>query len=190
MRRVVNIGINDTNFKITKNGKKLKSYEVWQCMLLRCYSRSKFTVAYESCSVCTEWLYFSNFKKWFDKNYIEGYHLDKDLLIKGNKIYSPETCCFIPQEINKLFTRRTRMRGDLPIGVSLERKTKGFVSSMTHNGESKYLGFYKTKEDAFLAYKREKERLIKELAEEYYNKGMISETVRNAMFKYNVEITD
>lgn len=55
---------------------------------------------YEGCTVCDEWLYFSNFKKWFDENYIEGFQLDKDIIIRGNKVYSPQTCCFVPKEIN------------------------------------------------------------------------------------------
>lgn len=95
-KRVWGVGINDCEIR-----SKEKVVIVWRDMLQRCYD-SNFVEnnhTYTGCSVCDEWLYLSNFKKWFEENYVEGYQLDKDILVKGNKVYSPETCCFVPREI-------------------------------------------------------------------------------------------
>lgn len=92
--------------KIYENNKHKKSYKVWSSMITRCYSEKyhKRQKTYKDCVVCDEWLCYENFEKWFNKNYYEIPNekvcLDKDILIKGNKIYSPETCCFVPQSIN------------------------------------------------------------------------------------------
>lgn len=99
---------------------KTNAYVVWCDMLRRCYSEKyhKKKPTYKGCSVCDEWLLFSNFKRWFDENYIDGYCLDKDIIVKGNKVYSPDTCCFVPKCINSLLTNRKMHRGLEPIGVS------------------------------------------------------------------------
>ena len=94
------------------NGVKIESYKVWYAMLQRCYSECyKNKPTYIDCSVCEEWLCYENFKKWYDKNYYrvenEIMNLDKDILVKGNKIYSPETCCFVPKRLNVLFVNTT-----------------------------------------------------------------------------------
>ena len=82
--------------------KPTKSYDTWIGMLRRCYSEKSFIrrPTYKDVTVCEEWHNFQTFVKWYEENYIEGFHLDKDLLSKGNKIYSPETCCFISLEDN------------------------------------------------------------------------------------------
>jgi hypothetical protein len=91
---------------ISREGGKLTVvYLKWSNMLERCYSEEyhKKQPTYIGCSVDERWHNFQVFAKWFEENYIEGYELDKDILLKGNKIYSPETCCFVPKEINLLF---------------------------------------------------------------------------------------
>lgn len=96
---VCGVGINDSYVGCTcEHGQHIISYSIWKAMLARCYSAShhKRYPTYSNCSVCKEWHLFSNFKKWFDENYIEGYHLDKDILVQDNKVYSPQTCVFIP----------------------------------------------------------------------------------------------
>ena len=106
---IFNNGINDYDDITYRNGRDIKSYSVWHSMLQRCYD-DKYHIkhpTYEGCTVCDEWLYFSNFKKWFDENYIEGTQLDKDIFSK-NKVYSPETCCFVPREINVLMSQIER----------------------------------------------------------------------------------
>lgn len=167
-----------------------KSYRKWKSMLNRCYSvyYHKNKPTYIDCKVCDEWHIFSNFKKWFDANYIEGCHLDKDILVKGNKLYSPDTCCFIPAQINSLFTKRNKDRGTLPIGVALHDSK--YQAHFCGRGKLNHLGTFDTPEEAFYAYKKAKEQYIKELAEKYFQEGKITEKVYNALMKYEVEITD
>lgn len=98
---------------VDKRGRKFKSYETWRDMIRRCYDKKiqeEKHKSYKNCSVCEEWHNYSNFKEWFDINYYElkgeSITLDKDILIKGNKVYSPETCIFVPKSINSMFNKR------------------------------------------------------------------------------------
>lgn len=189
---VFSIGVSD--IPINKHDKcEYRKYVLWKNMIKRVYDphRQKGHSTYKSCSVCDEWKTFSAFKEWVENpenNYQENYHLDKDILIKGNKIYSPSTCCFIPSEINKIFTKRQKLRGNCPIGVTYDNKR--YISSLSTIYGKKYLGCYKTPKEAFYAYKIFKERYIKELAEKYFQEGKITERVYNALMEYEVEITD
>ena len=125
--------------------------------------------------------------KTFPINKKIKYELDKDLLMESNKVYSPETCCFVPQEINKLFTKRDSKRGDYPIGVGKYRNNS-YSAQITLNNSHKYIGTFNTPEEAFEAYKIAKENYIKELADKW--RGLISSKVFEAMYNYKVEITD
>lgn len=170
---------------------KTESYKCWRRMIRRCYS-PKFRAKHQSyldCIVCEEWLMFSNFEKWFDKNYVKGYHLDKDILVKGNKIYSPDTCCFVPRIINNLFIKANKTRGDTPIGVSWHNNNF-YASCRIYGTNRTHLGVYPTPEEAFNAYKEAKESYIKAVAQEYYDRGEITRRVYDALMKYEVEITD
>ena len=167
-------------------------YNTWRAMLNRVFGRSyKISYpSYKNSAICNEWLTLSKFKEWFDdpnNGYIEGYHLDKDILIKGNKLYSPNHCCFVPSEINTLFSVKHK-RNDLPIGVT---NCGNKYKSQFFDGKNKlYLGVFSTTYDAFNAYKKVKERHIKNIAEKYFQEGKITEKVYNALMKYEVEITD
>lgn len=175
------------------NGKKLRSYVCWTSMLQRCYSAKyqKKHFTYVGCEVCDEWKYYSNFKAWFDVNYYEiednVMNLDKDILFKGNKIYSPENCIFAPEKINTLFIKRNVSRGDLPIGVTF-RNLKYQVTCSDNNGKNNHLGSYNNKIKAFNTYKDYKEKLIAAIANEY--KYQIPSSLYNAMMKYTVDISD
>lgn len=160
-------------------------------MIGRCYGEKTKGTPYEKCSVCDEWLYFSNFEKWYNKNYVKGYHLDKDLLIKGNKIYSPQTCSFVPPEINTILVKHNATRGDLPIGVSrCGGRSNKFRAVLRIKGEYVVLGSFNTPDLAFCAYKKAKEEHIKEMALQYYNANKISKNIFDSLMKYEVEITD
>ena len=186
---VYNIGfIGEGNIIKNINGKHTEAYQQWTGMLERCYDE-KFHLrhpTYKNCTVTKEWLNFQNFGEWFEKNYIESYHLDKDILIKGNKVYSPITCCFVPQEINKLLQKSDKIRGKYPIGVRMT--VNSLQASITINGKYNYLGAFKNINDAFLAYKQAKEQYIKEIADKF--KDRISFPVYYTLMHYNVEITD
>ena len=167
------------------------AYRKWQGMLERCYSE-KYHIkkpTYIGCSVSEDWFNFQVFANWFydeTNGYKEGYQLDKDILKKGNKIYSPETCCFVPQEINTLLVKNDSKRGNLLIGV--RKNGNGFQARLNINGDTKIIGTYSTQEQAFLVYKEEKESYIKYLADKI--KDNISPKVYNALINYIVEITD
>ena len=115
-------------------------------------------------------------------------NLDKDILIKGNKVYGPDTCIFVPQDINKLFTKRNNNRGNYPIGVSYNKQQKKYKSYCNTNSKQNFLGYYDTPEEAFTIYKQFKENYIKQVADEY--KNHIPEKLYNAMYEYEVEIDD
>lgn len=169
---------------------KNKSYNVWMNMLMRCYSEEnqKLYPTYSDCYVCDEWHNFSVFEKWYDENCIDEFYLDKDILFKRNKEYAPDKCCFVPNEINVLFTKRQNCRGDLPIGVQYSESRNRYKAGFTKNTERIYLGYYDTPEEAFAAYKQAKESWIKELANKWKDK--LKPNVYDALMNYQVEITD
>ena len=169
-------------------------------MLERCYDEKcqEKHPTYIDCSVTEEWLCFQNFADWYYKNYYyvkdETMCLDKDILHKGNKIYSPENCVFVPNNINILFTRRDKLRGDCPIGVCYNKKNKKFQAyCRIHDykeNKSKliHLGHHNSPERAFQAYKQYKEKHIKDVAD--YYKYLIPNKLYQAIYDYQVEITD
>lgn len=164
------------------------SSRYWHSMLRRCYSdkvHEKYP-NYRNCEVCDEWKMFSGFKEWFDEHYVEGWCLDKDILIKGNKTYSPYTCCFVPNELNVIFSHKPR-KIKLPQGVTLNNHGK-YVARAAINGKEKRIGQYNTPEEAFQAYKVAKEMWIKEVANKYKDK--LEPRVFDALMAYEVEITD
>lgn len=171
--------------------KNTLAYTVWHGMMRRCYRKDRTTknVAYSQCVVCDEWLNFQNFKKWFQDNYVDGMFMDKDILVKHNKVYSPKTCCFVPRLINNAFEKRIAKRGCLPIGVTFSyRKSNPYMAQIHMFSKHKNLGHFNTIQDAFLAYKTTKEDYLKQLATMY--KNIIEPKVYRALMNYEVEITD
>ena len=189
---VYGYGINDYNHNVKINGKHILSYHLWVAMLQRCMDKKqiKEAIIYEGCSVGEEWKYYTNFKKWHDEHYIEGYALDKDIINRGNKVYCPEYCSYVPKYINSLLLFRGRDRGIYPLGVYKDSKYNKFIASVNKKGKSVYLGTFDTPEEAFLVYKKAKEDYIEEVAEFYFGKGLIEERVYNALIKYEVNIND
>ena len=112
--KICGVGVCDVEHSvIQENGKVILSYYTWRDMLRRCYSQAfqNKEPTYKGCAVCEDWMFYSNFKRWFDDSengYCEGYCLDKDIITKNNKVYSPENCCFVPREINSLLTNRKK----------------------------------------------------------------------------------
>ena len=190
--------LGEGKYKMSENGKHTYEYLIWHSMLMRCYDPKlqEREPTYKGCAVEEHLFNFQNMGKWLDENYYEvpgeKMHLDKDILNKGNKIYSKETCIFVPERINTLFTKRDNDRGDCPIGVS--DLPSGNYQAYCNNGYGKqvYLGVYSTKEEAFRVYKEYKEKLIKDTIDSY--EGKIPEPhysrLKIAMYNYKVEITD
>ena len=191
--------IGEGEYKVLENGKHTKCYNTWYHMLRRCYDE-KFherQPTYKDCKVCDEWYNFQNFGEWFDNNYYEikgeKMHLDKDILVKHNKIYSPDTCIYVPQTINSLFVKRDGKRGESAIGTHHNKNDRYQVNCCLINpetGKSKgeYLGCYDTQEKAFEVYKYYKEKNIKEVADYYF--GKIPNKLYDTLYNYEVEIDD
>lgn len=196
---VYGVGIIGTKYPVSINSVRTKEYCVWHSLIKRCYDPKtrERQPTYKTISICDEWLLFENFCDWlhsqpnFDK-WLHGkrWALDKDILNKRNKIYSPNTCCLVPQNVNCLFLKREALRGDYPIGVSY--RSDGFVASC-HNpftDSREELGSYSTSEKAFNIYKDYKEDIIRQVANIEYKNGNITEECYQAMMNYEVEIDD
>lgn len=190
---IYSVGIVGDKYQTHANNIGTKEYQLWCSILERCFSEDckKKCPAYKNVSCCNEWLYYPNFYEWlhnqenFDK-WINGdrWAIDKDILVKENKIYSPNTCCLVPQSVNQLFVRHISRRGSFPIGVSKRRN--GYASESSRG----YFGEYSKIDDAFKTYKRHKEDLIKQTAIDELAKGNITKQCYEAMMNYEVEITD
>ena len=188
------VGVTGTKYQITVDDVITKEYVLWQSMLKRCYSDKyqKKHPTYEGCEVSDNFKSYEYFYEWchnqigFDN---EGWHLDKDLLIKSNKIYNESTCVFIPQEINSLLIKSNTSRGEYLIGVCWDKAKNAFKAQVNKNkGKSEHLGLFTTEIEAFNAYKTAKEPFIKEQANKW--KGKIDERAYEALMNYQVEITD
>ena len=171
MSKVLGVGINDLNVNVSNKGKHIREYNLWMHMLERCYSNSK-PQSYSNVIVSEEWLYLSKFKDdvsnmvGFDK---EGWQLDKDILSKRNKIYSKNTCCFVPQEINSLFTTNVNKVGDLPLGVTLHKARNKYQAQCRVDGKKVYLGLFNSVDEAHNKYKDFKQQEIFRVAEKWKN---------------------
>ena len=191
---VYGVGIVGTKYTITVDGVKTKEYELWKDTLKRCYSDTykKKQPTYEGCEVSDKFKSYEYFYEWCNEQIgfnNEGWQLDKDLLIKGNKVYSEDSCVFVPKDINLLLTKRTASRGEHLIGVYWCKKGKAFKAQVSKNkGKQEHLGLFNTEIEAFNAYKTAKESFVKEQAEKW--KSHIDERAYNALMRYQVEIDD
>ncbi|QEP53257.1 HNH family homing endonuclease [Acinetobacter phage BS46] len=187
------LGVGVVDVRAVKDGVRDLEFKYWSSMIERCYSPSYHNAqpTYADCCVEGEWLIYSIFKKdvqdmiGFGQ---EGWHLDKDILLKGNKKYSKDTCCFVPREINSFFNVKRISRGDFPVGVSLKKETGKFVSHISIDSNRISLGTYMTPEEAFYAYKKAKEGYAKELA--YKWKDQIDPRAFEALINYEVDINE
>ena len=190
-------GIGIVGEQVTVNGRRGKQYDIWVRMLDRCYSKKLAGqhTTYIDCTVSDSFKYYPYFKDWcgkqvgFNQKDCNGryFALDKDILVKGNRIYSSDTCCFVPQEINNLLTNKKSTRDTLPISV---KKTESgrFLVAFRKNKITTNLGRFDTPEEAFFAYKQAKESYIKEVANKW--KDQIDPRVYNALMNWTVDIDD
>lgn len=171
-----------------------EAYVKWKNMINRCYNEGvhKRFPQYEDCTVCEEWKSFSNFREWY-KNAKYGnkpLDLDKDILFKGNTVYSPETCCLVPKYINTMFTNGKANRGEFPLGVYVENDgwKNAYVACMSVGEKRVKIARCETPEETFQKYKVYKEKFIKDMAEK--QKEKIPYKVYEAMMNWQIEITD
>ena len=175
------VGVNDLGYRVhvhewvTNDGGKrsrktvfrCKYYLVWSNMIERCHSK-KYLESYPTyigTSVCSEWLYASEFKKWMEKQDWSGKCLDKDIIAPGSKLYSPETCAFVLQATNE-FVARDACRGDYPTGVSLCKPTGKYraLCGNPFSGKPEHLGYFLTQEDAHEAWRKRKHEIAQLVA--------------------------
>jgi hypothetical protein len=159
-------------------------YQSWRAMLERCYS-GKYS-SYAGCTVCEEWLTFSNFKSWMEQQDWESKQLDKDLLIKGNKVYSPETCVFVSNAINKFILERASYRGDYPIGASWHKASGKFIAQVGNpiSGKREYIGVFNTAEEAHAAWLERKLQYAVALADKE-NDPIVAEALVKKYMNYS-----
>lgn len=167
---------------------RTKEYTQWSSMLTRCYYgkyHERFPT-YVGCRADEQWHNYQEFAEWcnWQIGFKEGYVLDKDILVKGNKVYSPETCVFVPAEINSLFVCMNKKGKTSPAGISYQESYGKYIVSCAIRGKNKNLGRYKCPEEAFAVYKNFKENLVKEKAEEY--KDVLDVRAYHALMNFEV----
>lgn len=170
-----------------------QEYEAWRGLLTRCYSSRllKKRPTYLGCIASENFKHYEYFYEWCQNQigFKERWNLDKDVLVKGNKVYSEDTCVFVPDEINCALCKTDKLRGKFPIGVHWDTNKKVFIAQVNRGkGYQEYLGKFTTPEEAFEVYKKAKEAYLKDLAEKW--RGRVDERVYCALMNYQVEITD
>lgn len=172
--------------------KTAPSYNAWRNMLRRCYDENDRYMypTYAECTVNPVWHYYQTFAEFYhtDPWRQDGWHLDKDLLVKGNKVYSPETCVFAPAAINCLVKGSESRRGNSPIGVFYNEAKRKYIAHYRKGGKSVYIGRFDDPVEAFYATKEKKEALMKSIADEWRDR--IDPRLYEALYEYTVEITD
>ena len=180
---VFGVGVNDLDYRtqvyeyVTEDGGRrikkhvfrCKYYAAWTSMLERCYSKKylESNPTYIGTSVCNEWLYATAFKKWMEEQDWQGKCLDKDIIVPGSKLYSPDTCAFVSKATNSFVTASDASRGDYPIGVYLHKRTGKYQASCKNpfTGKQEYLGLYSTPEEAHEAWRKRKHKLAQLVAD-------------------------
>lgn len=195
---VCGIGIKGIKYPARLGKKSLKEYDLWKNMLRRCTQKYQdVNPTYIGVTCSENFKSYEYFYEWCQTQTgfgniscdMKSWHLDKDLLVKGNKLYGEDTCCFIPSEINVFFTKRKALRGGCHLGVNWDKDRCKFRSQCNDGtGKRVYLGLFRKEEDAFNAYKIFKENLLKCLAEKY--RQQLSVYAYNALIGYEVDIKD
>lgn len=173
IKKIFGVGINDSDHTLRPviNGKQSANpaYRGWYDMLVRsyCVKYHAKRPTYKDVTVCDEWLKFTVFAEWYELNWVDGYDLDKDIKKPGNKIYSPDTCLFIPRCLNNLFTDCHGSRGQYPLGVSFDRYHNKFSAEIRIDGKANRIGRYKTSSLAYEAYKKAKNAEVLRKCDQY-----------------------
>jgi len=186
-RKVHGVGINDANYAVCPKGPDGKQvfcpyYSTWKKMLERAYC-PKYLVrhpTYIGVTVCEEWHSFMSFHAWMETQDWQGKHLDKDIIAPGNKVYSPDTCVFVPPAINSLLLDCGATRGEWPIGVSWYKPTRKFLARVSTAGRDKHLGYFTCPHEAHMAWRKAKLRLIRDAAREQDDPRIYAGLMRHA----------
>ena len=201
IKKVQGVGINDAeypihkfSYKIDEKGNKVVNRRLWTCpyyaawegMLRRCYSNrvKLMRITYEEVEVCEEWLVFSNFRRWMEKQTWKGLDLDKDFLSGDSKCYSPDTCVFIPKSLNQFLKDRSNDRGNYLLGV--DKKNNGFQARVSNHftKQREYLGLFKSEYDAHEAWRKRKNELANQWADILEKEGYDARVVEVLRKRY------
>ena len=186
-------GVMDMPNELQKGKPKPREYSIWNGIRQRCYNENNRDnlMSYKGIKMSDNFKLYSYFKEWCHKQIgfnEDGWHLDKDILVKGNKVYSEDTCCFVPPEINCTITNNKSVRGRFPQGVTYNRTKTRYRAKIRRGAKLESLGTYDTPEEAFYAYKPIKEACIKSLAEKWEDK--IDPRVYESLMGWEINITD
>lgn len=191
--------INETG--LHENGKRigqLDEYLQWNSMRGRCSPVQRRAPCYIDCTCHTEWESYDVYIEWArqqigflnrdDKGRL--WQLDKDILLKGNKVYSARVCVFVPSELNKFVLKNEKIRGVCPLGVCWVEQRQKYRANIKMHGlrGNKHLGYFDTPTEAFQAYKVAKESYAKQLAIKYT--GLVDPRVIDALNNFTVNIDD
>lgn len=170
IKKIQGVGVNDADYPVFQriDGRKVccPFYASWTRMLARCY-RKAFHISHASyinATVANEWLLFSVFRSWMIDQDWKGLELDKDILIPGNKTYSPETCCFVTRSVNSLLNDHAAARGECPMGVYWNKTSKKFLAQIKIDGKLKHLGLFSDPDHAEDAYRTAKSAHLVDIA--------------------------
>ena len=190
---VYGVGVNDADYMtnmFTTEGKQITCpyYQKWIDILQRTQSEKYFIryPTYRGCSVCDEWLIFSKFRSWMETQDWKGKCLDKDVIKPGNKVYSPDYCVFVSQHVNLILTTRKKLRGSLPIGVTMNNER--FGAAVCINKKNRSLGSYETKEEAAKVYGEAKHDAIMDLASTQSDQRIKDGLKLHALMYLNCEV--
>lgn len=192
IKLVWGVGVNDRKYPTKVNGKHTKRYDVWRHILSRCYSPKyqKEHPTYIGCSASENFKNYSYFYEWCQSQIgfgQEGFQIDKDLIFRGNKVYSEDTCLFLPRELNSLLVTRGADRGNLHVGVCAYRGGK-FMAQCSRKHSFRCIGYFNTPNEAYQAYKEAKESYMKLQAKRW--KALIDPRAYEALMRYEVLPTD
>lgn len=171
---VYGVGVNNADYPVYRKGEggktqKCPFYSTWSRMLERCYSKRwhKVQPTYSGCSVSVEWHKFLAFKSWMEAQDWEGKQLDKDILMVNNKVYSPDTCCFVSRSLNLFLMDTGSARGKWPIGVSYSLPNKKFKAMCCNPFDCKheFLGYFNCPEQAHESWRQRKHSLAERYAD-------------------------
>ena len=186
------IGVNDASYMVRakdENGEYVTCpfYNIWMNMIKRCYSEvyQARRPTYKGCTVADEWLSFSNFKHWMEKQDWQGKQLDKDIKKIDNKIYSPENCLFVTTRINCLFNDCGSAQGIYPVGVSFHKSTQKFIARCSRNGKRIHLGVFSSPEEACKSYRAYKNKTVIEVANKPENTYLKEYLLKHAELFYD-----
>lgn len=163
-RIILGVAENDAPFPVNVSGARVQSYDAWYSMVRRCYSKSSLDrfPSYMGCEVCEEWLKYSSFHNWYtEQNPPKGWQLDKDILVEGCRVYSPDNCVFVERELNLFVTGESREGRALPTGVCFYRQTNRYVAKCKdfRIGKDKTIGYFASADEAQDAYAKYKSNL-------------------------------